>query len=281
MQNPNASTFHSYSRILHASGEREKYRKRSTLNSVVYWKKKKDILCEIEFLTNYASNGDIIIYAGEVPYINALSKLFQNLYFHIYGTKHSSNLENVITYKALCINHIDQYKGKDVLFISNIKTLNPIGSTPEQVELKNEIDIRLQEKVYYYINPKKALLRFRLPWKINLRWVTGGGRYFEYLQGDIYLQPWGSKHGTETRLLVGKNASRIKYDNIKYEEQMAYFNNKYRPSYFHSNEYDNMDHCYDCVTEIKILKQYLIKKNLYTSKNYNDLRNMINTFLKR
>ena len=51
----------------------------------------------------------------------------------------------------------------------------------------------------------------------------------------------------------------MEWDNKMYEEQMFYFNNIIRVSYYeHDVEVEGLDHCYDCASEVYILKKYLL-----------------------
>lgn len=244
--NPRFST---YTRMLNSKMRRCDY-KNPRIKSLVHCSRVKSLLCEIEFLTNFATPGDAVIYAGKIS--TTLPILFKELNFY----KH-----NEVNYK-------------NVLFLSNLKY--PASRNTEKLQLEIQKNNRLQEKLFRDIAPRKALLNFRLPWRVQNKWITEGGQYFNYLEGDIYFQPWNKS--TEVKLLVDKNAPQIKYDNILFEEQMAYFNNVYRASYFHSREYEDMDHCYDCVTEIKILEKYLLKYS--STKNFYELRNLVYTGLK-
>jgi len=50
------------------------------------------------------------------------------------------------------------------------------------------------------------------------------------------------------------------WDNKKYENQLFYFNTRARPAvYEHAMQGAGLDHCYDCTSEIAILKQWLLR----------------------
>ena len=50
------------------------------------------------------------------------------------------------------------------------------------------------------------------------------------------------------------------WDNKKYEDQLFYFNTRARPAvYPHTVQGSGLDHCYDCLSEITILKQWILK----------------------
>lgn len=119
-----------------------------------------------------------------------------------------------------------------------------------------------------------------------------------YFQGDIYLQPWGPKGSTETRLIVLKNDIDKKFINydIKEWEDKHYTFNRWKqfkwinPFYEKIKDYKKIkyDYCIDCGIEIAILMSYItgidesntekIKNNM-TKKNIDlliELYNKIN-----
>ena len=50
------------------------------------------------------------------------------------------------------------------------------------------------------------------------------------------------------------------WDNKKYEDQLFYFNTRARPAvYAHDVQGSGLDHCYDCLSEITILKHWILK----------------------
>ena len=103
----------------------------------------------------------------------------------------------------------------------------------------------LQRKFYDIIKPRSALLKFRLPWEEGKT---------EYLDGTIYFQLWQNFDSAESRLIP--NGKVKKYDNTSYEERMFYFNTVTRFKYYKHN-YKCYCHCYDCMSEITILENYI------------------------
>jgi hypothetical protein len=122
------------------------------------------------------------------------------------------------------------------------------------------------------MKPKYAMLKFRLPWR------KGKTRYFD---GDIYLQPWAPPSSTETRLIT-RGRKFINYDNVKYESQINNFQTNHRVAW-HDHEIEcsgggddgdggggdggngnSIDHCYDCWSEITIIKEYLANSSKFT-----------------
>jgi len=106
-------------------------------------------------------------------------------------------------------------------------------------------DINFQKKLYEDINPKSALLKFRLPWD---------NKKTKYLDGKIYYQVWEGVQSTETRLIPN---GKIKlYDNRAYEERLYYFNTETRRRYY-PHKYECYGHCYDCRSEVDILEKFV------------------------
>jgi SAM-dependent methyltransferase len=276
-------------RILPDDLPREVYKRRTKeVKLVLHWGQRKLLLNEIEFLTlflkNNQSTDDIYaIYAGSAPgtHILYLSKLFPTIHFELYDPRVFSSklLKNTDMIKT----HVQYFTHdtakewistnhptKQILFISDIRTATPETQTPAEVEARVKIDQTWQEDWYHIIKPDMAMFKFRLPWDDDTT---------EYLDGDVYIQPYPPPTSTETRLIVGKNAATKTYNNRKYEEQMFYFNNHVRPTEFtnpiqtinpmNKNGLDNM---YDSAAEVYILDQYL---KLKPPKTLNEVKQKI------
>lgn len=203
-----------------------------------------------------------VVYAGAAPgtHINYLSQeLFPNVKFvlvdpaefYIDETENIS-IRNEYFTSELAKEFANQ---SNVLFISDIRVYSP--KMPfAQVERQVQQDMEFQKNWVQIMRPVASMLKFRLPY---------GTGQSEYLDGDIYLPVWGGRTTTETRLVVTNCNSMRLYDHKDYESSMFYFNTEFRTSYFphkFSNQH-GLDHCFDCRSEIFILKQYLKKvKNL-------------------
>lgn len=289
-----------FSRMLKTDSPRLTYcQNESSFRSVIYWGRRKLLIMDIEFLTNYSEPGDTVVYVFSSPavHISYLSTLFPHVKFHLYSARpFLINSSDSITLfnEEFCNDHASYYrkisseskKSNGILFISDKRTvLSKSMDNPYLLEKIIEKDNRNQEKWHNIIQPKKSMLKFRLPWPVpcssqshhknndlnkkdtksnkkdTKSWATRGGRYFTYLNGDIMLQPWCSGSSSETRLIVSPGAKQRKYDNVKYEEQMNFHNKHARVScYNHTVVGEGIDHCYDCRAEIEILRNYM-KKN--------------------
>jgi len=270
--------FTSETRLLNNDIPRETYKRRTKeVKNVIHWGQRKLLLTEIEFLTIHEKNITdkskliYVIYAGSAPgtHILYLSKLFPNIYFELYDPREfNTKLDNYKMIKThvqyftddtakewITENHPD----KIILLISDIRTGEPEKQNEDVVEERVSIDHEWQMNWYNTMKPEMAMFKFRLPWKDG---------FTEYLDGDIYIQPYPPATSTETRLIVGKNAGLKKYDNRKYEEQLFYFNNHMRVnnfknilSHMKNNEKNGLNNKYDSSAEIYILQQYLLMKH--------------------
>ena len=146
-----------------------------------------------------------------------------------------------------------EFIGKDFLFICDIRISNDQKKNykPSEKEVKN--DMMVQQTWVEIMKPRYSILKFRLPWE---------DKDFLYLDGKIIIQPWGPQSSTETRLIVSNPLKKKKWSCKSYEEQMFYFNTVTRCQFYeHGIVTTGIDNCYDCATEIYIIKNYLKKFN--------------------
>lgn len=74
-------------RVCHSATQRTPYRRRTgERKSVNHWGQRKLAVSEIEFLSMFSNNNDIVVYAGAAPGAknDALSHLFSDLGWHLY-----------------------------------------------------------------------------------------------------------------------------------------------------------------------------------------------------
>ena len=280
-QNDNINIKHDFTRILKNDTPRLKYYKNGNkLKSVIHWGQRKLLMVEIEFLTNFSDEYDTVLYAGAAPgnHIYTLAKMFPTLKFILFDVNEFSvkQTNNIKIYKQYFTDETAKLfeNRDDILFISDIRTAQPLKMGPEEIELRVEKDNNSQKDWYKILNCKKTMLKCRLPWSVSpynkfakkdtkKTWVTEGGEKFCYLKGDIYIQPWAPQSSTEFRLVLGpydknKGPEMTVYNNTEYEEKMFYFNNCIRPSIFeHNVKLTGLDKCYDCTSEVYILTRYL------------------------
>ena len=151
-----------------------------------------------------------------------------------------------------------KFQARDnLLFISDIR------SRENRMEKQCEIEMENQKRWHKIINPKASMFKFRLPY------AKGTSKY---LDGKIYLPVWGGRTSTEARLVCTTQQEK-EYDHTEYGSQMFHFNTVTRTTYFEHNVVgEGIDHCFDCSSEIFILKKYLEK---YSKDKMNSLDKQI------
>ncbi|KAL0488320.1 cap-specific mRNA (nucleoside-2'-O-)-methyltransferase [Acrasis kona] len=240
-------------------------------------------MSEIEFLVNYSDACDTVVYAGAAPgtHINFLSTLFPHLSFILVDPRdfHTKSSDKITIVQEYFTDEMAlKYRGQGVLFISDIRTSNWQIMSNEKVEESVNKDQDDQMRWHNIMVPHRSMLKFRLPYVTSYQSK-------KYLSGKVYLPVWGPASTTETRLVpdacpsnaimearskkmtledinnkdfVNQCNTKV-WDCLKYQDQMFYFNNVTRVTFYHHDvEADGIDHCYDCNAEIFILYNYLV-----------------------
>jgi hypothetical protein len=265
----------SFSRTLNIRSRRKKYEHMKVgKKKTIHDGQRKLLMSEIEFMTNeyhtLDKNNKILLYIGASAgersiHTYTLAILFPEFEYHLYDKNdfypRLTELKNVKIFKRwFTDNDSKNYKNKNVLLVSdmrdpdigNYKNKSNGVNTKNMNKIVND-DMNIQSKFYFDINPASALLKFRLPWAPGKT---------EYLDGTIYYQVWQGLHSTETRLIP--NGKIKKYDNTAYEERLFYFNTETRFR-FYKHDYKCYGHCFDCISEITILENYIKLKKLKIS----------------
>lgn len=187
---------------------------------------------EILFLNKYAAKGDRLIYIGaaEGSHIPMLYDLFKhlNLIFDLYDPSKfkQEKRDNVNLYNEFFTDEtVKKYKGLDnkkILMTCDMRNLEIAKFNERGKEKETDRivigDMQRQMKWVQQINPKASYLKFRLPY------LKG---YTEYFKGTVFLQPY-SPASTEARIISTEYYKLKKYDNVLFDEKMAYFNFKIR-----------------------------------------------------
>jgi len=153
--------------------------------------------------------------------------------------------------------------GSKILLMCDMRNLAIARVKSDMVGMDNIVmdDMDLQARWSKMINPKKAYLKFRLPYEAD----------FTYLTGTIYLQPYAPL-STEARLLTSDYETMIDYDTKLFDEQLAYHNAMNRCKGFTSKTWaGTMDkygllHCWDTIFSLRITYQFLLVKHNIKSK---------------
>eukprot|EP00051_Salpingoeca_urceolata_P013582 m.170617 g.170617 ORF g.170617 m.170617 type:complete len:586 (+) comp17831_c2_seq1:1052-2809(+) len=245
-----------FSRTLPDDMPRRAYRRRQTeVKTVIHWGQRKLLLSEVEFLTKYTTGeDDVVVYAGAAPglHIVYLMELFPDLSFVLIDPAPFCNglreSDRVLLRREMFTDDIAaEYKGKDVLFICDVRSADVQYHAQASVDERVKEDMEAQQQWHVLMQPRKSMLKFRLPW---------GKGITEYLDGDVYFPIWGPVTTTECRLVPSSGTKG--YDNTGYEQQMFYFNTEYRVGrYRHHVAGEGMDFCFDCRSEAHILTEYV------------------------
>lgn len=250
-------------KLLSTSIGRQRYNKNQELylnrTDNLHWGQRKLLLSEINFLTTYYSYFDntsdkIVLYIGSADgfHINYLMDMFQDLKFILFDKRKTYvNRKNAEIYERYFTeDDAKKYVNKNVFMICDIRNLSVAEYKENIRELDKLImkDMEMQQYWYELIKPKKALIKFRLPYTIPS---------VKYLDGEIYFQLWAKNASTETRLVP--NGKMKVYDTKVYEEQMFYFNNKIRRATYRNVDYPCIGRNYDCMMEAQVLTEYILK----------------------
>lgn len=206
--------------------------------NVIHFGQLKLLLSEIRFLTEYNEMGKVIVYAGAAPghHIGYLADMFPEHRFELYDPcEFSKSLEGhsrISCHREYFTNSLAERLGNEfgaegVLFISDIRTADHRQMTEEENERCILKDNEWQKQWVQAMRPKKAMLKFRCPYPDRIPGTT------QYLDGQIWIQSFNRRSGTETRLIPieGDDCSYTtmrEYDHIEYEEKLFFFNEKVR-----------------------------------------------------
>jgi hypothetical protein len=270
---------------------REYFRRANEDKTSIKWGQAKLCLVEIQFLVRHWDPAKVpnphIVYVGAAigSHISPLSKMFPMAEFHLYdprdfSTTLSENKNIHIYQKFFEEEDVKKWSGRnDVFFICDIRTVEYNRSediteeTAKEIAHKNEKivrdDMARQADWVRAIRPVKAHLKFRLPYSWGF--IKEETLFEEYLDGDLYIQPWAPQTSTEARLVPRDDLIIRKWDYKRHEEQMFYHNTVTRESNvrfnnsFHGGAHDAYDQAngltndYDSAYTIYIFKSYLRK----------------------
>jgi hypothetical protein len=215
-------------------------------------------LCEILFLAMYAHEDSIVVYAGAAPCHHLLPMLpmFPTLKFVLYDPreldKRLLKFDNVEFHREFFTDYTikqlqQRFDGKKIVFVSDIRTMEE-----ENFEGGVMDDLVCQERWVTALQPAAFSLKFRVPFDKES---------IEYLDGDIFFQPWGPQATSESRLFGTKYNKKKTYMLSDYERYFSYINSIYREwgtfEVANVDRIENGDHCYDCAFEAAIMRIFV------------------------
>lgn len=210
----------------------------------------KNLLVQMQFLTDHASKGDIVLYVSpkrqettsgvnssvnscanptEMKHLPKLMSLFRHmdLRWHVYGPFHNATEEdNVVV-------HYEEDFDADKI-VSDKKNVLLINCSI----FIGELDIQKSWVQCLGKYLKAACLKLRPLYNTQSKTSTPAGippTDFEYMDGKLYMQPFASQNNAEMRLFVVNATKKKMYNHTKLEECAAFFNRMVRPK----NDFDN------------------------------------------
>lgn len=112
----------------------------------------------------------------------------------------------------------------DKLFICDIRSSG--YATGMASEENDEIIIRdmgMQQEWTVMLNARRSMLKFK-----PLYPGTAGGPTFEYLDGELFMQPFAKEGSTEMRLDVADVSHSCDYDKSRISSRCAFYNQRIR-----------------------------------------------------
>lgn len=259
--------------FLNKSFPRRSYQHEPFHPKAVHSGQRKLLLSEIEFLTrvlskekNLGKGGSYtMLYVGAAPgiHIPLLANKFPEVKFILYDPAKfdiapSSQIE--IHRELFTDEKVEIYKKtENLLFVSDIR------STPKQFDpnqsgfdssFEQEVifNMEQQKKWVTELQPLRSLLKFRLPYN-DPENPRDEQETFKYLDGILFFQAYPPEQSGETRLEVGLPLKETGYFLAQYEQQMFYFNTRYRiQSFSHYSQFYGWS--YDTLREYFILQNY-------------------------
>eukprot|EP01125_Pyxidicula_operculata_P014861 TRINITY_DN5004_c0_g1_i1.p1 TRINITY_DN5004_c0_g1~~TRINITY_DN5004_c0_g1_i1.p1 ORF type:complete len:552 (-),score=122.76 TRINITY_DN5004_c0_g1_i1:60-1715(-) len=252
-------------------------RRQGDAKTVEHWGQRKLLLSEIEFLTNWGMDREVVvIYAGAAPgaHTNYLSELFPKAHFHLVDpadfrvttTKMITVVQDYFTDK-MAHQLKKKYKDQEILFISDVRSIDH-NMSDKMKEERVMVDMNMQMEWHKILKPTSSMLKFRLPYPIQYnkekrRLLPESNT--AYLKGKLYFQIWAGRTSSETRLVVTGDET-TSYNHYDYEDMLYHFNTVTRTTYWEHNVIsEGLDHCYDCSSEVYVLSNYLRKLSSSTS----------------
>ena len=256
-----------YSRVITPDLPRIPYRRRrEELKSSLHWGQRKLLLSEIEFLTLHGDKANTIVYVGAADgkHDIYLSKLFPKHKFILYDASKfypglveysKQNPDKIEIHNEYFLDKdVAEYKDKNILFISDIRTVPDAEHGTEDYDEGMETNVAenmtMQMNWVLGINPAACMLKFRLSY------LPGQTKY---LDGDLHFQVYPGHTSSETRLIACRPYSKKTYDNTDYEQVCYWHNICPRECTYSVDAFQLIPNNYDVYAEQEILSVYLAK----------------------
>lgn len=241
-------------------GTHEYHERKYELKKAAHYGQLKLLTTELQFFNKYWNPSKVpeplCVYVGAAPgtHIAVLSRLYPGIQFHLYDAgnafddilrteEFSSKIKLFVQYFSEADASLYANRN-DVFFISDIRSLSYHTARIENEDTRRKDeetvlnDMKLQMTWYNIIKPVKAHLKFRLPFQYQYSWVL---KEYEYLDGDVYRQPWAPQTSTETRLVPDESLPNRKWNCKLYEDTLFYHNKIVREKATFINPANNLN----------------------------------------
>lgn len=209
------------------------------------------LLSEIEFLTEYAAPGAVVVYAGTADgyHVPLLGELFPQIAeWHLWDPEEfaanvwawaDANPSKVFVHPEYFTDEdasrLAQESERPILFVSDVRT-----DAFNEESIRGDMAAQLS-----WVRATKArasLVKFRLPYP-----RPGEDPVFEYVKCRVMLQVFAPVNSTECRGIIPRETAEqtVAYDTRLHESRMAWFNTVLREK-----------HDYDGEAEAHILSEY-------------------------
>uniref|UniRef100_A0A6C0JQD0 Uncharacterized protein n=1 Tax=viral metagenome TaxID=1070528 RepID=A0A6C0JQD0_9ZZZZ len=237
---------------------------RKLFNGLLYYLSTRTITNESNFTC---------LYIGAAPghNISGIAKLFPTVNFILYDGQKMHTVGNNVhiiqklffindEVNELTINRNIKFKNNkvfsgsylenkdDILFVSDIRSTS---STKTHEECVFD-DMNLQKNIILQLKPNSFFLKFRIPYTM---------KSINYLDGELFVQPFNKVSSTECRLMGEDLTSRV-WELEKHEDTLFYINTVLREwASYNVLKVKGGDSCFDCALEQKVVTLYLTKYN--------------------
>jgi len=242
---------------------------RVAVEKIAHWGQRKLCISEIEFFSLYWNREEdpnpLVLYVGAAPgqHFTLLASMFPSFSFILYDPAEFAikPTDNIKIHRKFFTDQIAEgYRGKISFFLSDIRIDDYHKKNARDLEDSIENDMNAQARWTKLINPRHALLKFRLRWPTVEPFPTQQ----RYLAGTVYWQPWTPKRSPEARLVPERNEEGEYYDKAwdltKYDDIALYHNTITRQNTIYLNPYaydSELTNDYDSTAEGKILEIYV------------------------
>ena len=166
---------------------------------------------------------------------------------------------------------LDNLTGDEISEIHRSEEIRTV--TEENVIL----DMDLQAEFINNMKPKKAMIKFRVPYGADEYCNThtkDGKCLYPFFEGDLLLQPYAPLSSTEMRLItsIGEN-KKFEYDCKEIENKMFYLNAEIRNKL---KEVDGVEMTWDQRQECAIIEEFKIKNPTYAKW---DIQNLLDNIV--